>query len=226
MPRLRLRVVRGRRLCRHLHRLERPLEVALQLARVRNAGVCGGRRAPGDHRVERDERLVVLAQLQVRVPEHAIVPHVVRLDPECVFRAVDGLAEAVLRQVNGAEHTPRVVRVGLLLERLKQHLFRLDRQTGLAADPGLPEQRVRKIRRGVGVGTIARQPFLERPDTRHETVTRRAGDEWRNWCDRPPCLPGVAPVRVEHDRHDRRDHRDWNSLDDGFRQLRVHEGVC
>ena len=172
VPRLRLGIVGAGGVERHLHQPQRAGEIALQLARIGRASVRRGGRPLAHHRVEGGERGVVLAELEVRVADHAVVPGVGRLDRLGPLGGGDGVAEAVLRGEHRAEHPLRLVaRAGG--DRGAQGAFRLDRQAAVAGRARLPQQRVGEPRGRDAVAGLVRDPALERGDGLRETVARR-----------------------------------------------------
>ena len=172
MPCLRLGIVGAGRVERHLHQLHRTGQIALQLARIGCASVRRGGRTLAHHRVEGGERGVVLAELEVRVADHAVVPGVGGLDRPGPLGGGDGVPEAVLRGEHRAEHPLRLV-ARARGDRGAQGAFRLDRQAAVAGRAGLAQQRVGEPCGRDAVAGLVRDPALERGDGPRETVTRR-----------------------------------------------------
>ena len=178
VPRLRLRIVGAGGVERHLHQPQRAGQIALQLARIGRASVGRGRRALAHHGVEGAEGRVVLAELEVRIADHAVVPGVGRIHRPGPLGGGDGVAEPMLRREHRAEHPLRLVaRTGG--DRGPQGAFRLDRQARVARRAGLAQQRVSQPRGRDAVARLLRDPALERGDRRREAVARRGCAAWR-----------------------------------------------
>lgn len=80
----------------HPHAGDCGVEMPLQLLCIRDAGVSGSVGPVTCHRVERGKRLVVLAELDVRVADDPVVPGVLGMHLHRACRHVHGLAEAML----------------------------------------------------------------------------------------------------------------------------------
>jgi hypothetical protein len=96
MPCLALRIVGTRPLCCHSHAIERRGEIALELERVGDTGIGGRAGTQRAHAIERCEGLVVIAQLEMRITDYAVVERVARILGACPVRFADRIAKSML----------------------------------------------------------------------------------------------------------------------------------
>ena len=141
--------------------------------------------------IEGGERGVVLAELEVRVADDAVVP---ARRPARFARASlgggDGIAEAMLRGEHGAQHPLRLV-ARARGDRGAQRRLRLDGEPAVAAGARLAQQRVGEPRRRDAVAGLVRDTALR--------ARRSSAPARRVTSAAPPGVPaasGIAVVRA------------------------------
>src|SRR5829696_6333972 len=97
MPRLRFGIVRRRAVRGATHVLERAVEIALALERIRGARVRGRAGLQLPHPIERLKGMRVIAKLHVTVAGGAVVPRIAWIDRDGAVGFGDRVAEPVLR---------------------------------------------------------------------------------------------------------------------------------
>ena len=203
--------VRGRpgRVERHPHRALRAADVADELAGVGDACVRGEVGPGVHHRLEGVERAVVSAQLDQRVPDHAVGVGRVRIERRGVTALSERGREVVSRQIQDPEPQRALdVVVPVEADRSGEHTLRLRVPGRVARDPGLRD--VRESERGVAAPVLRQglQAVLQRGDRAVQRPRGDRGDQQRGRGGGPSGnlrrLPGGADER-ERARHEQRD---------------------
>ena len=188
----------------HAHALERTGQIARELEGVGDARIRGRARPQGAHAIERGERLLVVAQLEVPVADDAVVPCVARVHGARPPGFGNGVAKPMLRQQHGAEHPLRVVVVRPLGEECAQPRLRPHGGGGVVVDPLDADQRLRQADHRVAVAGVRLQPLLHSRHGGDQVASRRRRDG-RHGRRRDGGGPArVAPVGNHN--HDGRDH--------------------
>ena len=139
----RFHVVRAGRVERHLHDVEGSWQVALQLARVRRA--CVGRRSRLQlvHAIERRERLVVVAELEVRVADDAVRRTAsVGARPDNASPSRSASRNRWSERYVAASSPARFVVFGIASERGRQHALGFHRSSAMTGRARLTQQDV------------------------------------------------------------------------------------
>ena len=150
--------------------------VAEELARVRDPRVGGQRGLGVHHRLERVERILVAAQLQLGITDHAVDVRVVRIDLTGTGAQAQGSGEVMTGggQCRHADQGSLVV-LRLQIERAAERSLCFGVEAGVGGDPGLLH--VGQAQRGERDRIVRRrgQVLLETGDRRIETAAHPRG---------------------------------------------------
>ena len=176
MPRERFRILSACGFRRHPHARNGAINLPPQLARVGDARVGGRIGTKASHRVEGIERRVILAELDVRVADDAVVPRILRVRVHRARADLDRFAEPVLRHVDGAEHSQRIVVIRPALECACENLLRLERVAAVGFE-ARTAQRIGRKHGSFASDAFRRRRILTRVDRRRDRSDSDRGDD-------------------------------------------------
>ena len=184
----------GRRL---LHGDQRALAVAHQLAQIGDARVGAEVGPEIDHRLDGLDRLVVAAELDLGVADHAVGRGVVGIEGAGLLAPVESRGELVAGQRQRAETDHRLDVVAIAGERLVEEGFGFRVVARIARFARLLQIRLAEHRRGRSLvrALVAAQRLLEGPDAGVERRLRplRHADECVDRRDGPDGAIAPAP---------------------------------